>query len=285
MLVGKTDPHRRLRQHNGDLKAGGAKRTQRSGRPWEFVAIMNGFPNQRVALQFEWAWQHGSKSLAVRHAIGDREAKAMAQKQGVHGKLAMLKTLISECETLCCTNQVVFFFDDLNKTAFDEIRTKSGTSLPSKVSTQRIKSMQEMPFWNDRGKKKSVEDNHECGDNDNDSEEDISIIADTVAQLPEPNPSILASRRSAVISLLTSAFAAATFTLPTYAVQEDAPPLKCNDECLAKRKRIIDDRRAMMRQSKSTTRRQDMFDLSRQRAALYNTTYQGAACLPNIPCL
>eukprot|EP00566_Odontella_aurita_P009228 CAMPEP_0113547082 /NCGR_PEP_ID=MMETSP0015_2-20120614/12156_1 /TAXON_ID=2838 /ORGANISM="Odontella" /LENGTH=507 /DNA_ID=CAMNT_0000447593 /DNA_START=40 /DNA_END=1566 /DNA_ORIENTATION=+ /assembly_acc=CAM_ASM_000160 len=59
----------------------------------------------------------------------------------------------------------------------------------------------------------------------------------------------------------------------------------CDGECLEKRKRMIEERRAMMRQSRSSTSRQDVFDLSRQRAALYNATYQGASCPPGVPCL
>ena len=47
----------------------------------------------------------------------------------------------------------------------------------------------------------------------------------------------------------------------------------------------IAERRAIFEQSRTTTSRQNMMDLSRQRAALYNTTYQGAACIPGIPCL
>ena len=47
----------------------------------------------------------------------------------------------------------------------------------------------------------------------------------------------------------------------------------------------IADRRAIFEQSRTTTSRQNMMDLSRQRAALYNTTYQGASCIPGIPCL
>ena len=50
------------------------------------------------------------------------------------------------------------------------------------------------------------------------------------------------------------------------------------------RQRILE-RRQLMQASKSTNSRQDYLDLSRQRAALYNTTYRGVTCPPNIPCL
>jgi hypothetical protein len=49
----------------------------------------------------------------------------------------------------------------------------------------------------------------------------------------------------------------------------------CDEECKAKRKKIIEDRRAMMRQSKTNTQRTDVLELSRQRAALYDTNYRG----------
>ena len=46
------------------------------------------------------------------------------------------------------------------------------------------------------------------------------------------------------------------------------------------------DRRALVTAGRSTSSRQEIMDLSRQRAALvYNTTYQGASCIPGIPCL
>lgn len=59
----------------------------------------------------------------------------------------------------------------------------------------------------------------------------------------------------------------------------------CDESCLAARQRILENRRQLMRQSRSNTQRSDVLELSRQRAALYNTTYQGVTCPPGIPCL
>lgn len=61
------DNNRRLRQHNGEITAG-AKKTSK-GRPWEHIAIISGFPNKIVALQFEWQWQHPSMSRLVREVL------------------------------------------------------------------------------------------------------------------------------------------------------------------------------------------------------------------------
>lgn len=64
------DITRRIRQHNG-LVAGGAKYT-RMGRPWHVHATVHGFPNRRAALQFEWAWKHGTRSASGRTPLHRR---------------------------------------------------------------------------------------------------------------------------------------------------------------------------------------------------------------------
>ena len=57
--VGATlDVDRRLKQHNGQL-SGGARAT--AGGQWTRVCHITGFPHERSALQFEWAWKHFSK--------------------------------------------------------------------------------------------------------------------------------------------------------------------------------------------------------------------------------
>lgn len=59
-----TFPYRRLRQHNGEIKSGARKTSFR--RPWKHVVIVSGFPNNKVALQFEWQWQHPAESRIFR---------------------------------------------------------------------------------------------------------------------------------------------------------------------------------------------------------------------------
>ena len=61
--VGVTpDLDRRLRQHNGEI-AGGAHAT--SGRQWERIGHVSGFPDHRAALQFEWRWKQITRKLAA----------------------------------------------------------------------------------------------------------------------------------------------------------------------------------------------------------------------------
>jgi predicted GIY-YIG superfamily endonuclease len=74
--VGYTvNPARRLRQHNGEL-TNGALRTSRQGRPWTLVCCVSGFSEDRVALKFEWCWQHPHKSSLLKPSV--------AQLSGLH---------------------------------------------------------------------------------------------------------------------------------------------------------------------------------------------------------
>ena len=56
---------------------------------------------------------------------------------------------------------------------------------------------------------------------------------------------------------------------------------QCDEKCRQK----IQDRRTLMRQSKSTSSRQEVFDLSRQRANLYGVESKAASCIKGIPCI
>ena len=73
--------------------------------------------------------------------------------------------------------------------------------------------------------------------------------------------------------------AGAAVALPALAEDDEAARAAALQEKLA-------ERRKLMELSRSSNDRQRYFDLSRQRAsAVYNTTYQGASCVPGLPCI
>lgn len=127
VYVGFTvNPQRRIRQHNGLLKHGGAYRTQRSGRPWAFAVIVHGFLTKKMALQFEWAWQNCHRSLAVRSAIGDEPARTLRRKRGVRGQLEILKVLLLQCPDLFSgSNLQLFFFDKSFQSKYANIKIQN----------------------------------------------------------------------------------------------------------------------------------------------------------------
>jgi predicted GIY-YIG superfamily endonuclease len=83
-----TDPHRRLRQHNGEIAAGAMK--THKYRPWEHICVLSGFPSRIVALMFEWQWQHPKMSRILK----DKIAGVKYQGKGAKGQLLLLKVLL-----------------------------------------------------------------------------------------------------------------------------------------------------------------------------------------------
>ena len=117
---------------------------------------MHGFATQRAGLQFEWAWQHCDKSIAVRNALGDQQAKKLKSKRGVVGKLGILKALVTECEDtfMDSSDLTIYFFDEKTKASFEKIKLESGLDLPERVRSVKVRSFEDMLFWKDRGNKK-----------------------------------------------------------------------------------------------------------------------------------
>lgn len=103
-----TEPWRRLRQQNGEL-VGGARRTK-SGRPWEFVAVIGSFQDKVTAMQFEWAWQHTGRSKVFREAVGcDKLARKMKRRRGVKARLDELGILLNDCPPFNTFPLTVYF--------------------------------------------------------------------------------------------------------------------------------------------------------------------------------
>ncbi|CAN6203443.1 unnamed protein product [Urochloa humidicola] len=116
------NPRRRIRQHNGEI-ASGASRTRR-GRPWEMVLCIYGFPSNVAALQFEWAWQHPTESLAVRKTAA--EFKSLG---GIGNKVKLAYTMLN-LPSWGNLNLTVNFFSSKN-TKF----TAGCPSLPIQMKT------------------------------------------------------------------------------------------------------------------------------------------------------
>ncbi|EOD35472.1 hypothetical protein EMIHUDRAFT_98494 [Emiliania huxleyi CCMP1516] len=92
--------------------------------------------------------------------------------------------------------------------------------------------------------------------------------------LDEPPPR--ASRRDATST--TAALLSCALLAPSMPRASSAA--ECDEACA----RRIAERRALFEQSRTTADRSVILELSRQRAALYNTTFRGASCVPGLPC-
>ena len=144
------NPHRRLRQHNGILKHGGARRTRHAGRPWEFAVIVHGFPTQKMALQFEWAWQHCDKSLVVRASIGDEAARKAKRKRGLRGQLEILKMILNQCPDLFSRQKLALYFFNENMLSMYENIDLERTDGAPELSLRQVCAVENMPFFPSR---------------------------------------------------------------------------------------------------------------------------------------
>lgn len=94
--------HRRLRQHNGEIK-GGAKYTTRKGPDqWRRVAYVSGFPTWNDALKFEWRWKQLGRKY--RKISGGNVVSGVNPSTLVENRLYNLNQLLSmEKPTLTAT--------------------------------------------------------------------------------------------------------------------------------------------------------------------------------------
>lgn len=122
-----TNPIRRLRQHNGSLSTGGARRTKAS-RPWKYVALLHGLHTKTTAMKLEWHWQHVHKSIVFRNSINmsDKLARKMKRTRGVQSRLVELDILLNQCEPFNTMPVTLYFMEEVYRDIYCHLATVVG---------------------------------------------------------------------------------------------------------------------------------------------------------------
>ena len=119
-----------------------------------------------------------------------------------------------------------------------------------------------------------------CNSNSN-RRDVLSIILATPAAVVIPAVSTASESTGAG----TAASTAASSGEPKGAQVHESPEEPTEEERREELRQRLIERRQLMEASRTSNSRQSYLDLSRQRAALYNTTSKAVSCPPNIPCL
>jgi predicted GIY-YIG superfamily endonuclease len=122
------EPFKRLRQHNGELVMG-AKHTLKR-RPWVHVAVISGFPNKIVALQFEWQWQHPQRSRILKRFCKGRSF-------GTVSRLSVLAQMLT-VPLWKQLNLVVFFTEEFFLKKFVAMNSQVKVQL---ITTEDMRSI------------------------------------------------------------------------------------------------------------------------------------------------
>ena len=119
-----TDPFRRLRQHNGEIK-GGAKRT-RKHRPWKICAVIGAVPSKFDGLSLEFAWQHPYNARKTRDhlkaMLGPVKPRVRGGARSVKRKLIEACGILSACEPFCGYNMKLHVADPKHRSLLDNCK-------------------------------------------------------------------------------------------------------------------------------------------------------------------
>lgn len=94
--------------------------------------------------------------MSVRNALGDQEAATLGRRRGVPGKLSLLKAMVNECDNFSNFPLSVYFLNESWRKEFLTASYSKEHDCASTRPTMYVDSLEEMPFWVKRSKKKGT---------------------------------------------------------------------------------------------------------------------------------